>query len=275
MSVEMLERSYSFAIDDLNDEGLKPAGGGGGFVRRRSRSPPMRVVHSELPRLMLNLTSTAPPFANQSTQRRLRWPEAAADQDCAVPHSTKIGAGSRKTRLIPANADLACAHNPAAGGSMWSRSTRAGPADSTQVRYALPLFDSKLPVYPDTSAGYAKLVAQPDTIPLGAILCLVGAGMFCAIGSVLRGELDHGERSELGEPLEDRGDRAAHRLIGVDQDLALLLTPNQPDRSALRSSPRAALLRIPPSRRARTTCSSASDIVRFSPSRSQSLNEPG
>ena len=28
MSVEMLERSYSFAIDDLDDEGLKPAGGG-------------------------------------------------------------------------------------------------------------------------------------------------------------------------------------------------------------------------------------------------------
>ena len=24
---------------------------------------------------------------------------------------------------------------------MWSRWTRAGPADSTQVRYALPLFD--------------------------------------------------------------------------------------------------------------------------------------
>ena len=45
--------------------------------------------------------------------------------------------------------------------------------------------------------------------------------------------------------------------------------------SALRSSPRAALLRIPPSSRARSTCNSASLIVPFSPSSSRSLNEPG
>jgi hypothetical protein len=37
---------------------------------------------------------------------------------------------------------------------------------------------------------------------------------------------------ELGEALEDRRDRAADRFVGVDQDLAVLLTPDQPDRQA-------------------------------------------
>ena len=48
-----------------------------------------------------------------------------------------------------------------------------------------------------------------------------------------------------------------------------------PTGSALRSSPRSALLRIPPCSRARSTCNSASDIVPFSPSSSRSLNAPG
>ena len=42
-----------------------------------------------------------------------------------------------------------------------------------------------------------------------------------------------------------------------------------------RSSPRAALLRMPPLRRARSTCSSASLIVPFNPSSKRSLNNAG
>ena len=41
------------------------------------------------------------------------------------------------------------------------------------------------------------------------------------------------DRPQLSEPLEDRGDRAAHRLVGVEQDLALLIAPHQPDRQRL------------------------------------------
>ena len=47
-----------------------------------------------------------------------------------------------------------------------------------------------------------------------------------------------------------------------------------PTGSPRRSSPRAALLRIPPSSRARRMCSSASDMVPFMPSSIRSLNKP-
>ncbi len=48
-----------------------------------------------------------------------------------------------------------------------------------------------------------------------------------------------------------------------------------PTGSPRRSSPRAALLRIPPSRRARNTCSSASLMVPLRPSSIRSLNNAG
>ena len=54
---------------------------------------------------------------------------------------------------------------------------------------------------------------------------------------------------ELGEPIEDRLDRAAHRRVSVQQDLAVVLAPDQADRQPRRSSPRLALLRAPPSSR--------------------------
>ena len=41
------------------------------------------------------------------------------------------------------------------------------------------------------------------------------------------------DRSKLGEPLEDHVDRAADRFIGLEQDLAVLLAPHQPDRKRL------------------------------------------
>jgi hypothetical protein len=83
------------------------------------------------------------------------------------------------------------------------------------------------------------------------------------------------DRPKLGEAIEDRLDRAAHRFVCVEQDLAPSSPQISPTGSALRSSPRAALLRIPPSSLARSTCSSASLIVPFSPNKSLSLNEPG
>src|SRR5215213_7595035 len=48
-----------------------------------------------------------------------------------------------------------------------------------------------------------------------------------------------------------------------------------PTGSPRRSSPRAALFRIPPSSRARRMCSSHSDMVPFMPNRIRSLNSPG
>ena len=41
------------------------------------------------------------------------------------------------------------------------------------------------------------------------------------------------DRPKLGEPIEDRLDRAAHRLVRVKQDLAILLAPHKPDRQRL------------------------------------------
>ena len=65
-------------------------------------------------------------------------------------------------------------------------------------------------------------------------------------------------------------DRVADLLIGAQHDPPVLVAV-QPDRQARRSSPRSALLRSPPSSRARIRCSSASHIVPFSPSSSRSL----
>jgi hypothetical protein len=41
------------------------------------------------------------------------------------------------------------------------------------------------------------------------------------------------DRPQLGEPVEDRLDRAADRLVGIEQDLTLLLAPDQTDRECV------------------------------------------
>jgi hypothetical protein len=53
------------------------------------------------------------------------------------------------------------------------------------------------------------------------------------------------DRSELGEPVEDRSDRAADGLVGIEQDLALLLAPDQPDRQRLPQLPALGLVPDP------------------------------
>ena len=49
----------------------------------------------------------------------------------------------------------------------------------------------------------------------------------------------------------------------MEEHLAVLIAPDEANRQATPSSPRAALLRMPPLRRTRKTCSSASLIVPF------------
>ena len=85
---------------------------------------------------------------------------------------------------------------------------------------------------------------------------------------------DLARRAEPVPQLEDALDRVAHLLIGGQHDPPVLVAI-EPDRRGIRSSPRLALLRSPPSSRARIRCSSASDIVPFSPSSSRSLKSAG
>ena len=83
-------------------------------------------------------------------------------------------------------------------------------------------------------------------------------------------------RAGFREAGEDGADRSNDGLIGMKQNLAVGLTPHtKPTGKPRRSSPRAALLRMPPLRRARSTCSSASLIVPFNPSSKRSLNNAG
>ena len=83
------------------------------------------------------------------------------------------------------------------------------------------------------------------------------------------------DRSELSEPVKDRG--IAPRIASSPSSrISPSSSPHtSPTGSALRSSPRSALLRIPPCSRARRMCSSASLIVPFSPNSNRSLNDPG
>ena len=53
------------------------------------------------------------------------------------------------------------------------------------------------------------------------------------------------DRSELGEPVEDRSDRAADGLVGIEEDLALVLAPDQPDRQRLAQLPALGLVADP------------------------------
>src|SRR3954452_4678025 len=65
---------------------------------------------------------------------------------------------------------------------------------------------------------------------------------------------DPTHRTEFGKAREDGADRRGHRRLGVKAYFAVLLAPDEADRQTPRSSPRAALLRMPPSRRARKMC---------------------
>jgi hypothetical protein len=76
-------------------------------VPGRSRSPPISVVDSGSPEPMLNLSPTSSPLANKRQRRRLRLPQAAANQDFCSPSQPEIGEESRKVREVPASADVA------------------------------------------------------------------------------------------------------------------------------------------------------------------------
>ena len=52
-------------------------------------------------------------------------------------------------------------------------------------------------------------------------------------------------RAEFGEPVEDRLDRAPDGLVGVEQDLSLLLAPDEPDRQRLAQLPTPSLVADP------------------------------
>ena len=92
----------------------------------------------------------------------------------------------------------------------------------------------------------------------------VGAGLQRELQAlVTQPQPDPAHRPADGEPAEDRGDDTGDGLVGVHQDLPVGLAPDQARLSPRRSSPRAALFRIPPSRRARRICSSISDMVPF------------
>jgi len=71
----------------------------------------------------------------------------------------------------------------------------------------------------------------------------------------------------LCEVAEDGPYHATHRLIRVEEHLAVPLPPYEPDRKAPAELTSCRLVRIPPSSRARSTCSSASLIVPSSPTR--------
>jgi hypothetical protein len=81
--------------------------------------------------------------------------------------------------------------------------------------------------------------------------------------------------AHLGKTIEDGVDRSDDGLVGMKQNLAVPLAPDEPDRQARRNSPRVALLRMPPLRRALSTYSSASLIVPFKPRSNRSLKAAG
>jgi hypothetical protein len=82
-------------------------------------------------------------------------------------------------------------------------------------------------------------------------------------------------RAELGEALEDHRDRALDRLVGVEQQLAVGLAPDQPDRQPAAQLAALRLVADPALEAGAQRVSSASDIMPLSPSSRRSLNEPG
>src|SRR5215831_13257790 len=82
-------------------------------------------------------------------------------------------------------------------------------------------------------------------------------------------------RAGLGETLKHGLNGGDDAFVGVEAHLAVLIAPTKPTGRPRLSSPRAALLRMPPLRRARNTCSSASLIVPLRPSSKRSLKRTG
>ena len=95
-SVEMLERSYSFAIEDLEDEGPEARRGGAAwcpadrFDRRQGSSTPGCLR-------MLNLSATTCAPASERSERRLRLAEAAAARILQPPRSPESGRRARRS----------------------------------------------------------------------------------------------------------------------------------------------------------------------------------
>ena len=88
-------------------------------------------------------------------------------------------------------------------------------------------------------------------------------------------EPDAACRSEFGEASKDSTDSGADRLIWMEADLAILLAPDETNRQAAPQFAAGGLVEIPPLRRARMICNSASLMVPLRPSSNRSLNIAG
>src|SRR5271157_2639304 len=82
-------------------------------------------------------------------------------------------------------------------------------------------------------------------------------------------------RTHFCELFEDAADGVGDRLVGMEEHFAVVVAPDKPDGKSPSELPLAALLRMPPSSRARITWSSASAIVPFRPRSNRSLKSPG
>jgi hypothetical protein len=82
-SVEMLERGYSFAIEDLEDEGPRPAA----EERRRARELANGGRRASWPRatVLSELARKRSPAPNAREKHELRLRAAEADRDFAAP----------------------------------------------------------------------------------------------------------------------------------------------------------------------------------------------
>ena len=107
-SVEMLEPSYSFAIEDLEDERPKPAEEERLRARQAAlaarRSPPRRVTW---PSSETTAQAQTACFVDDRSTRRLPCPERRPTRILQPPCSPKSAPGSWKIREIPAHADVA------------------------------------------------------------------------------------------------------------------------------------------------------------------------
>src|SRR5260364_407756 len=86
---------------------------------------------------------------------------------------------------------------------------------------------------------------------------------------------DMAGRTEFTKAIKYSAQCVNDGFVWMEHYFAIGFAPYWPDGQTPAQLPRAALLRIPPSRRARRMCSSASLIVPFRPSSSRSLNDAG
>ena len=93
-SVDMLERNYSFVIEDLEDEGPKPAAEEETPCPDSSPSPAGAASYGPRERD----ASPSPRVLSARRERRLRLPAAEADRDFAAPLQHETGSGGRKAR---------------------------------------------------------------------------------------------------------------------------------------------------------------------------------